>query len=145
MKTLTSFAFFAFIFFNSESLLSQNSINKGPSKPPTAADRELIIKNGTRNDVVNSNKVPSGVQIDNSSENNKLNFNTYPTDVRASKYYSTADLARMSVLEKKKLNYYFTETFEVPSLQTTNCPALVKSEINVMDYLYSRKQSERVE
>lgn len=145
MKTLTKVVLFVAALISSQSLTSQNSINKGPSKPPTAADRELIIKNGSRNDVVNNNKVPEGTTIAGNGDNSKLNFNTYPCDVRANKYYSTADLAKMSVLEKKKLNYYFAETFEIPTGQPSGCPALIKSEINVMDYLYSRKQSERVE
>src|SRR6185312_3423125 len=71
--------------------------------------------------------------------------NNYSIDERAYKYYTNDEISKMTVKEKKEINYLLNNSFEIIKMQGLGCPTLDKSKINVIDYSFYRKEDEKSE
>ena len=71
--------------------------------------------------------------------------NSYSLDERANKYYSQEEISKMTIKEKKEINFLLSNSFEVIKTQNFSCPLLDKNKLNVIDYSLYRKENERVE
>jgi|SRR6185437_2084432 len=71
--------------------------------------------------------------------------NNYAIDERAYKYYTNDEVSKMTVKDKKEINYLLNNSFEIVKIQSLGCPALDKAKINVIDYSLYRKESEKSE
>jgi hypothetical protein len=110
-------------------------------RPQTVEEREKKAK------TVNGEFMANRPKVQAISHKQPMAFtpNNYPIDARAYKYYTKSEVERMTVKEKKEVNYILNDSYQIIKTQNVGCPSLDKNKLNIIDYSFYRKENEKSE
>ncbi len=140
MKLLKLFLFVGFFVGFADANAQAKIIDKS-YRPQTAEERQK--KGKAFNEEAMANR-PSAKNVTRKSVP-VFTPNNYSLDERAYKYYTNDEVSKMTIKEKKEVNYLLNNSFEMIKVQGLGCPTLDKSKINVIDYSFYRLEDQKSE